>query len=58
LLWEHRKDSKHHPVNIKILEPIDTVEFKKTHGGDAMDPRHELLPYVRGKMEEAYDRRL
>ena len=58
LLWEHRKDSKHHPVNIKILEPIDTVEFKKTHGGDAMDPRHELLPYVRKMMEEAYDRRL
>ena len=58
LLWEHRKDSKHHPVNIKILEPIDTVEFKKTHGGDEMDPRHELLPYVRSKMEEAYDRRL
>ena len=58
LLWEHRKDSKHHPVNIKILEPIDTVEFKKTHGGDDMDPRHELLPYVRSKMEEAYDRRL
>ena len=58
LLWEHRKDSKHHPVNMKILEPIDTVEFKKTHGGDEMDPRHELLPYVRGKMEEAYDRRL
>ena len=54
LLWEHRKDSKHHPVNIKILEPIDTVEFKKTHGGDDMDPRHELLPYVRSKMEEAY----
>ena len=46
LLWEHRKDSKHHSVNIKILEPIDTVEFKKTHGGDDMDPRHELLPYV------------
>jgi 1-acyl-sn-glycerol-3-phosphate acyltransferase len=58
LLWEHRKDSKHHPVNIKILEPIDTVEFKKTHGGDEMDPRHELLPYVRKMMEEAYDRRL
>lgn len=58
LLWEHRKDSKHHPVNIKILEPIDTVEFKKTHGGDEMDPRHELLPYVRSEMEEAYDRRL
>ncbi|MBR6941780.1 MAG: UvrD-helicase domain-containing protein [Fibrobacter sp.] len=58
LLWEHRKDSKHHPVNMKILEPIDTVEFKKTHGGDEMDPRHELLPYVRGKMEEAYDRRV
>ena len=58
LLWEHRKDSKHHPVNMKILEPIDTVEFKKTHGGDEMDPRHELLPYVRGKMEEVYDRRL
>jgi 1-acyl-sn-glycerol-3-phosphate acyltransferase len=58
LLWEHRKDSKHHPVNIKILEPIDTVEFKKAHGGDEMDPRHELLPYVRIKMEEAYDRRL
>ena len=58
LLWEHRKDSKHHPVNIKILEPIDTVEFKKTHGGDDMDPRHELLPYVRKMMEEAYDRRL
>ena len=57
-LWEHRKDSKHHPVNMKILEPIDTVEFKKEHGGDAMDPRHDLLPYVRGKMEEAYDRRL
>ena len=57
LLWEHRKDSKHHSVNIKILEPIDTVEFKKTHGGDDMDPRHELLPYVRSKMEEAYDRR-
>ena len=56
--WEHRKDCKHRPVNVKILEPIDTVEFKKTHGGDAMDPRHELLPYVRGKMEEAYDRRL
>ena len=58
LLWEHRKDSKHHPVNIKILEPIDTVEFKKEHGGDEMDPRHELLPYVRKMMEEAYDRRL
>lgn len=57
-LWEHRKDSKHHPVNMKILEPIDTVEFKKEHGGDAMDPRHDLLPYVRSKMEEAYDRRL
>ena len=56
--WEHRKDCKHRPVNVKILEPIDTVEFKKAHGGDAMDPRHELLPYVRGKMEEAYDRRL
>ena len=58
LLWEHRKDSKHHPVNMKILEPIDTVEFKKTHGGDEMDPRHELLPYVRGKMEDVYDRRV
>ena len=57
-LWEHRKDSKHHPVNMKILEPIDTVEFKKTHGGDEMDPRHELLPYVRGKMEDVYDRRV
>ena len=56
--WEHRKDCKHRPVNVKILEPIDTVEFKKEHGGDAMDPRHELLPYVRGKMEEAYDRRV
>ena len=41
-------------MNVKILEPIDTVEFKKSHGGDAMDPRHELLPYVRGKMEDAY----
>ena len=58
LLWEHRKDSKHHPVNMKILEPIDTVEFKKTNGGDAMDPRHELLPYVRNMMESAYDRRV
>ena len=56
--WEHRKDCKHRPVNVKILEPIDTVEFKKEHGGDAMDPRHDLLPYVRGKMEEAYDRRV
>ena len=56
--WEHRKDCKHRPVNVKILEPIDTVEFKKSHGGDAMDPRHELLPYVRKMMEEAYDRRL
>ena len=56
--WEHRKDCKHRPVNVKILEPIDTVEFKKAHGGDDMDPRHELLPYVRSKMEEAYDRRV
>ena len=56
--WEHRKGCKHRPVNVKILEPIDTVEFKKTHGGDAMDPRHELLPYVRSQMESAYDRRL
>ena len=56
--WEHRKNCKLRPVNVKILEPIDTVQFKKEHGGDAMDPRHELLPYVRGKMEEAYDRRL
>ena len=56
--WEHRKNCKHSPVNVKILEPIDTVEFKKEHGGDSMDPRHELLPFVRGKMEEAYDRRL
>ena len=56
--WEHRKNCKTRPVNVKILEPIDTVEFKKTHGGDEMDPRHELLPYVRSKMEEAYDRRL
>ena len=56
--WEHRKNCKLRPVNVKILEPIDTVEFKKTHGGDAMDPRHELLPYVRKMMEEAYDRRL
>ena len=56
--WEHRKDCKHRPVNVKILEPIDTVEFKKEHGGDSMDPRHELLPYVRNKMEEAYDRRV
>ena len=52
--WEHRKNCKLRPVNVKILEPIDTVEFKKEHGGDAMDPRHELLPFVRGKMEEAY----
>ena len=52
--WEHRKNCKLRPVNVKILEPIDTVEFKKEHGGDAMDPRHELLPYVRGKMEDAY----
>ena len=56
--WEHRKDCKHRPVNVKILEPIDTVEFKKTHGGDSMDPRHELLPYVRSKMEKEYDRRV
>jgi len=56
--WEHRKDCKHRPVNVKILEPIDTVEFKKEHGGDSMDPRHELLPYVRKMMEEAYDRRV
>lgn len=56
--WEHRKDCKHRPVNVKILEPIDTVEFKKEHGGDAMDPRHDLLPYVRKMMEEAYDRRV
>ena len=52
--WEHRKNCKHSPVKVKILEPIDTVEFKKEHGGDSMDPRHELLPFVRGKMEEAY----
>ena len=52
--WEHRKNCKLRPVNVKILEPIDTVEFKKEHGGDSMDPRHELLPFVRGKMEEAY----
>ena len=52
--WEHRKNCKHSPVNVKILEPIDTVEFKKEHGGDSMDPRHELLPFVRGRMEEAY----
>ena len=56
--WEHRKDCKHRPVNVKILEPIDTVEFKKAHGGDDMDPRHELLPYVRSKMEESYDWRV
>ncbi len=56
--WEHRKNCKLRPVNVKILEPIDTVEFKKNHGGDAMDPRHELLPYVRNMMESAYDRRL
>ena len=56
--WEHRKDCKLRPVNVKILEPIDTVEFKKAHGGDDMDPRHELLPSVRKMMEEAYDRRL
>ena len=56
--WEHRKDCKHRPVNVKILEPIDTVEFKKEHGGDSMDPRHDLLPYVRKMMEEAYDRRV
>ncbi len=55
-VWEHRKDCKHHPVSIQILEPVDTVEFKKAHGGDAMDPRHDLLPYVRTKMEEAYGR--
>ena len=52
--WEHRKNCKHSPVKVKILEPIDTVEFKKEHGGDSMDPRHELLPFVRGRMEEAY----
>ena len=57
-VWEHRKDTKHHPVSMKILEPIDTVEFKKEHGGDSMDPRHDLLPYVRSKMEDVYDRRL
>ena len=56
--WEHRKDCKHRPVNVKILEPIDTVEFKKEHGGDSMDPRHELLPFVRKMMEDAYDRRV
>jgi len=57
-LWENRKDSKHHPVHMQILEPIDTVVFKKEHGGEAMDPRHDLLPYVRSRMDEAYDRRL
>jgi len=56
--WEHRKVTKHRPVSVTILEPVDTVEFKKEHGGDDMDPRHELLPYVRKMMETAYDRRL
>ena len=56
--WEHRKDCKHRPVAVTILEPIDTVEFKKEHGGESMDPRHDLLPYVRSKMEDVYDRRL
>ena len=41
-----------------IQQQVLPVEFKKTHGGDEMDPRHELLPYVRKMMEEAYDRRL
>ena len=56
--WERRKNCKHSPVAVTILEPIDTVEFKKEHGGDSMDPRHDLLPYVRSKMEEVYDRRV
>lgn len=50
-LWERRKDSNRKKVSVTILEPIDLNPMIEKYGD--FDPRKELMPMVRSRMEEA-----
>lgn len=50
-VWERRKNSKRCKVRAKILEPIDVKALVAEN--ENLDPRHDLLPMVRSRIEEA-----
>lgn len=50
-LWERRKNSKRCKARVKVLEPVDTKALTAERG--TLDPRHDLLPLVRSRIEEA-----
>lgn len=50
-VWERRKNTRRCKVSVQILEPIDAGEIEKRQGDN--DPRKELMPLVRSRMEAA-----
>ena len=50
-VWERRKDTGRCKVTVQILDPIDAGEIEKRQGDN--DPRKELMPLVRSRMEAA-----
>ena len=48
-VWEKRKDTGRCKVTVQVLEPIDAGEIEKRQGDN--DPRKELMPLVRSRME-------
>ena len=47
----HVKNTGRCKVSVQILEPIDAGEIEKRQGDN--DPRKELMPLVRSRMEAA-----
>ena len=50
-VWERRKNTGRCKVTVQILDPIDAGEIAKRQGDN--DPRKELMPLVRSRMEAA-----
>ena len=50
-VWEHRKSTGLCKVTVQVLEPIDAGEIERRQGDN--DPRKELMPLVRSRMEAA-----
>lgn len=50
-VWERRKNIGRCKVTVQILDPIDAGEIEKRQGNN--DPRKELMPLVRSRMEAA-----
>ena len=50
-VWERRKNTGRCKVTARILEPVDAGEIFDRQGNQ--DPRKEIMPLVRSRMEEA-----